>query len=163
MFDFQVCAKSKDLIGFVQAKLAKQGLRRSESIAHEVAHAVNWLRTHGWNSLLEPLDSLSTRATVKKERTVARFIQAEFHGFGPKQSRNFIQWLGLSKYEIPLDSRIVKVLRSLVFPVPLSPKALADEEYYCFIEDGIQLLLHEVGEYPRVFDACAFSSLDASD
>jgi len=99
------------------------------------------------------------RWVITKEdcRSYRDFIeQHRSHG---KQSRNFIQWLGFSKYEIPLDSRIVKVLRSMDFPVPLSPKALADEEYYCFIEDVIQVVMQEVGEYPCVFDACAFASL----
>jgi hypothetical protein len=68
--------------------------------------------------------------------------------------------MGLSKYEIPLDSRMVKVLRELQFPVPLSAVALADEDYYCFIEDGIQNLMAEIGVYPCVFDACAFASFE---
>lgn len=68
--------------------------------------------------------------------------------------------MGLSKYEIPLDSRMVKVLKALEFPVPLSAKALADESYYCFIEDGIQQLMAEIDVYPCVFDACAFASFE---
>ena len=27
-------------------------------------------------------------------------------GFGPKQARNLLQGLGLTRYEIPIDSRI---------------------------------------------------------
>lgn len=161
LLNHERCRRSRALAGFVRSALSKHGLRRNEMIAKEVVHAVNWLDTHGWDPLLQQLDTLASHTTVKKERAVARFIQNEFMGFGPKQSRNLIQWLGFSKYEIPLDSRIVKVLRSLNFPVPLSPTALADEAYYCFIEDGIQLVMQEVGEYPCVFDACAFASLQA--
>ena len=69
--------------------------------------------------------------------------------------------MGLSKYEIPLDSRMVKVLKVLEFPVPLSATALADESYYCFIEDGIQQLMKAIGVHPCVFDACAFASFEA--
>lgn len=53
-----------------------------------------------------------------------------------------------------------KRLRDLKLPVPLSPTALADEGYYCFIEDAIQLLMARISVYPCVFDACAFASFE---
>ncbi len=162
LLDHAHCRRSRDLARFVRTTLSAHGLRWNGKIAKEVVHAVDWLSAHGWDPLLHQLDTLASHTTVKKERAVANFIRDAFQGFGPKQSRNFIQWLGFSRYEIPLDSRVVKVLRSLDFPVPLSPTALADEAYYCFIEDGIQLVLQEVGVYPCVFDACAFASLQTS-
>jgi hypothetical protein len=36
---------------------------------------------------------------------VAGYIQETFEGFGPKQSRNLLQALGLTRYEIPIDIR----------------------------------------------------------
>ena len=57
-------------------------------------------------------------------------------------------------------SRIIKVLRELKFPVPLSSTALADEAYYCFVEDGIQEIMSRIGVFPCVFDACAFASFE---
>jgi len=51
-------------------------------------------------------------------------------------------------------------LNQLQFPIPLSPKALGDKSYYCFVEDGLQEVLRRIDEYPCVFDACAFASLE---
>jgi hypothetical protein len=40
------------------------------------------------------------------ERIVARVLDEQLRGIGPKQSRNLLQELGLTRYEIPLDSRV---------------------------------------------------------
>ncbi len=53
---------------------------------------------------------------------------------------------------------MIKVLRTPTFPVPLSATALADEAYYCFIEDGLQNVLAKISVLPCIFDACAFAS-----
>ena len=42
---------------------------------------------------------------MRRERETARWIASRLVGFGPKQSRNLLQSLGLGRYEIPLDSR----------------------------------------------------------
>ena len=160
MFDLRYCSQMKDLPAIVAKTLSRKGLRRKERIGAEIDHAVNWLNKNGWHVVKEQLDSISSHTNARKERTAARFFQEHFKGLGPKQSRNLIQWLGLSKYEIPLDSRMIKVLRELQFPVPLSAAALSDEGYYCFVEDGIQQLMRQIDIYPCVFDACAFASLE---
>jgi hypothetical protein len=162
VLDLNYCLNATSLPKTVEEALSKNGLRRAERIAEEIDHAVTWLKQNGWPSVESQLDLISSHTSAKKERFVARFLQARFKGIGPKQSRNLIQWMGLSKYEIPLDSRIIKVLRDLQFPVPLSAIALADEDYYCFIEDGIQLLMAKIGVYPCVFDACAFASFETN-
>lgn len=161
MFGLDYCSRAKNLPKTVKETLSKYGLRRTERIAEEIDGAVNWLKEHGWPAVKSQLDSISSYTSAKKERAVACFLQEHFKGLGPKQSRNLIQWMGLSKYEIPLDSRTVKVLRDLKFPVPLSAAALSDEDYYCFIEDGIQQLMAKIDVYPCVFDACAFASLES--
>ena len=162
VLDFDYCSTAKNLPKIVEETLSKNGLRRTERIADEIDLAVSWLKQNGWSAVKSQLDLISSHTSAKKERSVARFLQEHFKGIGPKQSRNLIQWMGLSKYEIPLDSRMVKVLRELQFPVPLSAIALADEHYYCFIEDGIQKLMAEIGVYPCVFDACAFASFESN-
>ena len=162
ILDLGYCSNEKNLTMVVEETLSKNGLRRTERIAEEVGHAVDWLKQHGWSAVKSQLDGISGYTNAKKERSVARFLQKHFKGIGPKQSRNLIQWMGLSKYEIPLDSRMVKVLKELEFPVPLSAIALADEDYYCFIEDGIQQLMAAIGVYPCVFDACAFASFETN-
>lgn len=160
LLDVNHCLGLGNLRNVAEKALAKNGLRRSERIANEIDHAATQINVVGWATIRSQLDTIASYTTARKERLVARFLQERFLGLGPKQSRNLIQWMGLSKYEIPLDSRMVKVLRELKFPVPLSPTALADENYYCFIEDAIQLLMARIDVYPCVFDACAFASFE---
>lgn len=156
------CLAENNLTTVVENALSKSGLRRTERIAEEIDHAIGRLKQHVWSSVKKQLDQISSHTNAKRERSVARFLQEHFKGIGPKQSRNLIQCMGLSKYEIPLDSRMVKVLKELKFPVPLSSAALADEGYYCFIEDGIQQLMTAISEYPCVFDACVFASFETN-
>jgi hypothetical protein len=81
-------------------------------------------------------------------------------GLGPKQSRNFLQCLGLTRYEIPIDSRITKWLNDFGFPVALGAAALSDPDYYAFVNDGVRELCKAAGTYPCVFDAVVFSRVD---
>jgi hypothetical protein len=78
-----------------------------------------------------------------------------FEGIGPKQSRNLWQWLGLTRYEIPLDSRVTRwINKHLSFRVETA--ALADPAYYEMMLDHIQTLCKRAGVLPCVFDAAAF-------
>lgn len=140
-------------------KTKKYAIRFPESKATYLIAGANFIEEN-WPTLYEKLQGLrSDQVGVAEERAVARYLQS-FKGIGPKQSRNMIQHLGLSRYEIPLDSRIVKRLKELGFPVPLSSKALADEEYYCFVEDVLRDILCRIGVLPCIFDACAFGSFE---
>lgn len=82
-------------------------------------------------------------------------------GFGPKQSRNLLQGLGLTKYEIPIDSRITKWFNEFGFPVKLSASALSDLNYYKFVSKGLRELCDACNIYPCLLDAAIFSSFDA--
>jgi hypothetical protein len=159
LLSFDNCRLMANAGKTAQQILSQNGIRRNELIAKEMEYAIEVLDS-GWGLIKKRLQTIYTYPTAKKERKVARLLISRFKGLGPKQSRNLIQWLGLSRYEIPLDSRIVKVLGELGFPVPLSSTALADENYYCFVEDGIQRMMKEIDVYPCIFDACAFESLE---
>ena len=91
---------------------------------------------------------------------MADFLHNEFKGFGPKQSRNFLQSLGLTKYEIPIDSRISQWLNNFGFPIRLSSTSLSDKAFYHFVSDGIIELCEKAGIYPCELDAGIFSSFD---
>ena len=93
-------------------------------------------------------------------KEVADFIDDSFAGFGPKQARNLLQSLGLTRHEIPIDSRITKWLNEFGFPVRLSASALADPNYYCFVMDGFQALCRACEVAPCVLDAAIFASFD---
>ena len=96
----------------------------------------------------------------ESERGAARFVDEKFKGFGPKQSRNLLQGLGLSRYEVPIDSRITKWLNEFGFPIRLTASALADRNYFEFVSDGFQRLAEACGIAPCVLDAAIFSSFD---
>jgi thermostable 8-oxoguanine DNA glycosylase len=81
-------------------------------------------------------------------------------GIGPKQSRNLLQGIGVTKYEIPVDSRITKWLNQNLLKHHLSAIPLADKTYYDMVSDGIQLLCKKSNLYPCMLDAAIFTSFD---
>jgi hypothetical protein len=89
------------------------------------------------------------------ERKVARQLADHLKGIGPKQSRNLLQWLGLTRYETPLDSRVVGWLGdNLGWNISLD--SLNDRDGYEFWLDRLQTVCEGVGVLPTVFDAAAF-------
>jgi len=137
------------------------GIRRTETIAKQASANMVWFSGAGWRVLKRQLSLLEDRTTAKKEREVADWLAANFKGLGPKQSRNFVQSLGLSRYEIPIDSRISRWLRDdFGFPLPTGPAALADTAYYCLLSDIIQDLANRADVYPCVLDAVLFARVD---
>jgi len=106
------------------------------------------------------LKNLKANNSKENERDVANYLDITIKGFGPKQSRNFLQSLGLTKYEIPLDSRIIKWFNDFGFPIKLSSTMLSDINSYIFVEDAIQELCKKANVYPTILDACIFSSFD---
>ena len=72
-----------------------------------------------------------------------------------------LQSLGLTRYEIPIDSRLTDWLNEFGFPVRLTATALGDENYYRFISDGIQVLCERSGVLPCIFDAAVFTAGDS--
>jgi hypothetical protein len=140
------------------------GIRRAPTIAQQATNNLTWLDSGGWEEVRSEIlilrGSRSRRPHSEdwiKERQAAKFIAKKLKGFGPKQSRNLWQWLGLARYEIPLDSRVVRWLNAEVFPWTLSAQALADHNYYEFVMDSVRALCSRAGVLPCVFDAAVFS------
>ncbi|MDP3148180.1 MAG: hypothetical protein Q8N83_03525, partial [Ignavibacteria bacterium] len=102
--------------------------------------------------------TLNKEASKQTERIVADSIDQSFKGFGSKQARSFLQTLGFTKYEIPIDSRMMDWLNNFGFPVKLSSIALQDKSFYHFVSDGIQILCESANIYPCVLDAAIASS-----
>jgi len=142
--------------------LAKYRLRRSNVLANEIKENLIRLKVR-WKEVSERLEELRLNQYIKTERSVAGYFQGEFKGIGPKQSRNLLPSLGLTRYEIPIDSRITKWLNSFGFPVKLTAQGLSDENYYNFISDGVQHLCKKACIYPCVLDAAIFSSFDKEE
>jgi len=159
--NYSICAKQDDLADFARAVLTDfGGLRRSTIIGKELAANMSFLRDGGWEPTLRHLDDLRTSSSPETEKRVAAFVDDNFKGFGPKQSRNLLQGLGLSRFEIPIDSRITKWLNAIGFPVKLTANALQDRNYYNFVSDGFQKLCEACDVMPCVLDAAIFSSFD---
>ncbi|MGB3052711.1 MAG: hypothetical protein WBB42_17045, partial [Polyangiales bacterium] len=158
---YSICAKQDDLAEFTRAVLTNfGGLRRSNIIGKELAANMSFLRDGGWEPTLHHLDDLRTNSSPETEKRAAAFVDDNFKGFGPKQSRNLLQGLGLSRFEIPIDSRITKWLNAIGFPVKLTANALQDRNYYNFVSDGFQKLCEACDITPCVLDAAIFSSFD---
>lgn len=96
----------------------------------------------------------------KTERAVANYIEDTFKGFGPKQSRNLLQMLGLTQYEIPIDSRLSTWLNPCLSPVALTSPLLGDRAFYEFVQAGIQELCRQAGTVPCLFDASVFAAME---
>jgi hypothetical protein len=150
---------------FLKLKLAQAGLNRFSSvIPAQLAHNFACLEQGEWVRCLEICNGLTNAsATQEHELEAAEYIRELFKGFGPKQSRNLLQALGLTRYEMPIDSRVIAWLNHFGFPLKLSAGPLQDPEYYGFISSGIQQLCSRAGIEPCLLDAIVFSLNDVGD
>jgi hypothetical protein len=159
--DYEVCLNQSDLAEFARAKMsAFGGIRRSTIIGEQLAANRSFLESGGWQKVFDCLDELRDRPTREMERRAADFIDDNLVGFGPKQSRNLLQWLGLTRFEVPIDSRITRWLTEFGFPMQLNAACLADRDYYEFVSDGINELCKACDILPCILDAAIFASYD---
>lgn len=140
--------------------IAFRGIRRHGLIGAELEENMVKLESKLWPTVLEKLNALCTTTDRGAERIAADFLNDSMKGLGPKQARNLLQALGITRYEIPIDSRVAKWLTNTGFPVPLSAQALADRKYYCFVLDGVHRLCDAANEFPCVLDGAVFASFD---
>jgi uncharacterized protein YjiS (DUF1127 family) len=161
---YKKCETSKNLRSLLEQELTTAGLRRAQIMANNLATIWENLTGGEWENLLFHLNTLTAHTTSQKEKAVVKYLLGgNYPGLGQKQSRNFIQWIGLSRYEIPLDSRVLKKMREFGANFVPAGTALTDEVVYLFVQDGLQKVAHEIGIYPCMLDACIFVSFDASD
>lgn len=138
------------------------GIRRTFTIAWQAKEKLEWLEKGGWakvERLFKQLRAQREREPQPSdraaERNAARFIDEALGGFGPKQSRNLWQWLGLTRYEITLDSRVATRVNALL-SFRIDKKKLINSAYYESCLDHLQAACAEAGVLPCVFDAAAF-------
>lgn len=159
--NYSKCKTSDDLQNTVEETITTfGGLRRGKSIGEEVEFNFKWLENRGWEIVHEIVEEMTENQTTETERKSSEIIIDNLKGFGPKQSRNLLQSLGLTKFEIPVDSRITKWLTAFGFPIKLSATALSDKNYYNFVLDGFQRICEACDIFPCVMDAAIFSSFD---
>lgn len=137
------------------------GIRRKNKIAAELICNLQWLENNRWKDLMFYINKIQSTNAQADEREAALFIMDNLKGFGPKQSRNLLQSLGITHYEIPLDSRLMDwINKNLSFPILLRSTGLSDINFYNFVMDGIIKLCEASNIKPCVFDALIFSSFD---
>lgn len=136
------------------------GIRRGPTIAGEIQTNLSILEKSLWPELLQRMEQLKAGPDARLEKQAAHFIDESLKGFGPKQSRNLMQWLGLSRYEIPIDSRVTKWLNQFGFPMQISAAALSIPACYDLISEGIQALCARANIMPCLLDAAIFVSLE---
>lgn len=156
---FPVCMEAltgKDPKEFIAAVLLEHKLQQRKFKIPE-AFDVNFkfLEETDWH-LVEEIKAIGDEPTVAKERALADRIQENFFQFGPKQSRNFLQSLGITRYEIPIDSRAINWFGNFGFPITITTTLLGDVKFYHFLSDAIQLLCDKAGVFPCLFDAAIF-------
>ncbi len=159
--NYKFCIEQNDLAEFARKVLSEfGGLLYYNNISKFLSANLPFLEDGGWEPTFQHVDEVRSNSSPETERRAAAFIDQNFKGFGPKQSRNILQGLGLSRFEIPIDSRITKWLNAFGFPVKLTANALQDRNYYNFVSDGFQQLCEACGIMPCVLDAAIFSSFD---
>ncbi|MHC1740629.1 MAG: hypothetical protein AB9897_05905 [Anaerolineaceae bacterium] len=165
------CEQTKDLEKYIQNEIEGfGGIRFGLKIAKQLTQNFLLLQSGEWKRIEQYGDELEKQGKLipspdhfQLERNAALYMESTFSGFGPKQSRNFWQYLGLTRYEFVLDSRIIKWLRSVGFPLPLSSMALGEEEYYCFVSDILREWCIQLEILPCILDAAIFSSFDSEE
>jgi len=147
-----------------------RGLRFRQRIAKQLIANHRWLfgEGKGWDKLQPFLSGLLRQrnespdpAHQKLERKAAQGLALSLAGVGPKQARNLLQSLGLTRYEIPLDSRIVAWLQSRL-GWNIFIEALARADYYEELLDRVQASCAAAGVLPAIFDAAAFEEMGKS-
>src|SRR3989442_7955380 len=159
--NYNECSSKVDIEKFAREVLTSfGGIRRSPTIAKQISSNHRILEDGMWRSLLSHEQEINVYDSPVLERDLAHLLAEYLHGIGPKQSRNLLQWIGVSKYEIPIDSRITKWLNHTLLKYHLSATLLADSTYYDMVSDGIQLLCNRANVYPCLLDAAIFTSFD---
>lgn len=164
LLSLKACQESKEVEQFVLQTLTEYGgIRRTSIIARQAKQNYEWLQDGGW-SKVQPLYEILKQQRQREprsddkdsERQAARAADQQFAGIGPKQSRNLWQWLGLTRYEIPLDSRVCSwINNNLSFHIDSAK--LIDLTYYEQMLDRVQAVCAEAGVLPCLFDAAAFN------
>ncbi|MBP9104382.1 MAG: hypothetical protein KBF82_10990 [Chitinophagaceae bacterium] len=154
------CVSSKNMADYVRNECTKfGGIRRYNKIAEQIKYNLELLKNTDWKILNQINQRLPTD-NYKIEEEIAGELTS-LKGIGSKQSRNIIQNLGLTRFEIPIDSRLMKWINSEIsFPIKLTSAGLQDENYYCFVLSAIRKLSSEAGIFPCELDAMIFSTFE---
>jgi hypothetical protein len=161
------CEKQPAIQIFVSKTLESfGGIRRGVTISNQAEE--NWKRLEGglWKEAEEWFAKLRQQRLREPqnedrilEREAAHWADESFAGLGPKQSRNLWQWLGLTRYEIPLDSRVTGWVNGNLAS-KIEAKRLGQLRYYESALDSLQAICEKAETLPCELDAAAFDYED---
>ncbi len=172
LLDYEKVRSERDVEDLIAETVRRAKIRFPQKTAEHLACNLAWLEEgDGWKQARDKCNRLTKlpattdeKERQETEREVANYVRRTFKGFGPKQSRNLLQMLRLTRYETPIDSRVMNWLNQYLPPhAQLTSRVLSNSKRYESILDDIQQLCREAKEYPRVFDAAVFSVMDRSD
>lgn len=114
-FSYSICTEQKDAAVFVTKTLrSHRGIRFCDRIGQYVGSNYAWFNNGGWkkfenliNPLIEQRKRMPKPEDQKAERKASEGLRTHLLGIGPKQARNYLQLLGLTRYELPIDSRFL--------------------------------------------------------
>ncbi len=156
----QFLAKAVDVEYVISEVLKNNGLTGNvKKIPDYFSFNFSYLIKTKWDLEKKLINSLKHKLTKNAERELADSIDQVFKGFGSAQARSFLQKLGITKYEIPIDTQLINWMKNFGFPVVFSAPALQDRAFYHFISDGIQFLCEKADVYPCILDATIHSAL----
>lgn len=153
-FQYLTIKDVPDIKSYVPEILKMHGLAIDlKKVPECFAYNFDLLESKNWTLLDMLIRKLCIKESRKAEREIADYIETMFKGFGATEARIFLQTLGLTKFEMPIDSVVSNWLNNFGFPVRLSPIALQDPDFYHFVSEGIQLLCKRADVYPCVLEA----------
>src|SRR3990172_11647897 len=151
----------RDVKDYVAASITTTGgIRFIKKIPGYAAHNLAVLESGLWAYVDSLIQTLWVNEQQSVERVAAETLRAQLLGLGPKQSRNILQLLGLTRYEIPIDSRMLKWLTEFGIHGLPDARMLSRPRIYIQVLDWIQELCRRADVYPCIFDAAVFSSMD---
>jgi len=160
-FLLKILEQKKDVKSYISTTLKNHdGVQYYKRISDFAANNRKWLIDSGWKELEIILNELVQNWSKANERNVSNYLAKHLDGIGPKQSRNILQMIGLTKFEIPLDSRFIKWLNNFGFPIPLHSKLFDYPPFYEYINDIIINLCESADIYPCQLDAAIFASFN---
>lgn len=126
--------------------------RKPEFIAHNAD-----IMSLVWDDLLPGISLLhQSPQHWSVERAVANSITV-FKGVGPKQARLILHLLGLTRYVVPFDSRVIRVLKEKIDLLGnFDDNWISSCGPYEALENIIFDLCERSGILPIIFDAVAF-------
>ncbi|MBJ2148661.1 hypothetical protein JC606_20155 [Vibrio sp. IB15] len=159
MLDYGTCTNAIDPEKFFYDELTNAGVRRTNIISENLADTLYWFNQQHMEEVKALVEQTYSQGTRESEIELAEAL-SEYKGIGLKQSRNLGQYLGVTKYEIPIDSRVIKKLDEFGCGFSPSAHALTCPQVYRVVHNLIDQISAELGIVPCILDACIFSSFD---